>query len=436
MPDEVGRNLPPRAAVALAAMVPKAAVPQVLHYRIVGSGPVALACALFMTRAGIDAERVSLSLPPALGPRPVTADRPDHRDGAQPRHSDGADLNSYEAAMKSRTGTGGGPRRMLAISDGSRQLLSRVIVMPAGGLIERIEVAMSGRSGRTRIEARDFDVRALGHVISYPDLVSALRIAAARLPTATADPLAPAAPGTVTIHADGLPRHDASAPARIRTRDFRQAALLTEVMAEQAGTTAYECFGRQGPLALLPCAGDHNPRYAIVWCDEPELTRQRASMSPERISAALTEAVAEFAAPKRELGSLRVCGPVEVAPLSRLQRIDSVAGSHVWIGNAAQALHPVAGQGLNLGLRDAFELARSLADNEYGDRPLAPEQVLASFAGRRRLDRAVTTGVTDVLAAAFGWPLARPLQSALLTAMDLLPPLRRPLASTLLFGRR
>jgi 2-octaprenyl-6-methoxyphenol hydroxylase len=159
-------------------------------------------------------------------------------------------------------------------------------------------------------------------------------------------------------------------------------------------------------------------------------------MSPERLSGALTEAIGQFDAPKRDLGGLRICAGVEVAPLSRLRRIDTASGCDVWIGNAAQALHPVAGQGLNLGLRDAFELARALADNEFADDPIAPEQLLARFAGRRRLDRSVTTGVTDLLASAFGWPLVRPLESALLTAMDLLPPLRRPLASTLLFGRR
>jgi 2-octaprenyl-6-methoxyphenol hydroxylase len=159
-------------------------------------------------------------------------------------------------------------------------------------------------------------------------------------------------------------------------------------------------------------------------------------LSAADLSGTLTQAVAAFAAPKRELGALRVCAPVEIAPLSRLRRLDTVSGSDVWIGNAAQALHPVAGQGLNLGLRDAFELARSLADNEFADDPLIPEQLLARFAAGRRLDRAVTTGVTDLLASAFSWPLAQPLQSALLTAMDLLPPLRRPLASTLLFGRR
>ena len=118
------------------------------------------------------------------------------------------------------------------------------------------------------------------------------------------------------------------------------------------------------------------------------------------------------------------------------RRVTAVTDPEVWIGNAAQALHPVAGQGLNLGLRDAFELARDLADNEYAQRPAAVSQVLDRFAGRRRMDRGITTGVTDLLASAFTWPLARPLQSALLTTMDLLPPVRKPLARTLLFGRR
>jgi hypothetical protein len=62
--------------------------------------------------------------------------------------------------------------------------------------------------------------------------------------------------------------------------------------------------------------------------------------------------------------------------------------------------------------------------------------VLSRFAASRRIDRRITTGVTDLLASAFTWPLAQPLQSLLLTAMDVLPVVRRPLASTLLFGRR
>ena len=391
-----------------------------LQYRIVGSGPVALACALFMVRGGIDARRVQLHLPALAQARPAD-------DGHAPGPSaDGA----------GEPGTIPRVRRMLAISDGSRQLLSRVIAMPAAGVIERIEIALSGRSGRTRIEARDFKLPALGHVVAYPDLVAALRDAAAALPFAAPAQPHPSTVQAVTIHADGLPRRAGSRGREFRARDFEQSALLTEVMAQTAGATAYECFGRRGPLALLPAGTGHSPRYAVVWCDEPALTAARVAMTPAQLSTALTEAFAAFGTGHATLGALRVCSAVEAAPLSRVRRVNSARGREVWIGNAAQALHPVAGQGLNLGLRDAFELARSLADNEYADDPLEPAQVLARFAMHRRIDRTITTSLTDLLASSFTWPLARPLQSALLTAMDLLPPLRQPLARVLLFGSR
>jgi 2-octaprenyl-6-methoxyphenol hydroxylase len=383
------------------------------RYRIAGSGPVALACALFMVRGGIDPRRVQLQLPQPTSAPPTPAD------GGAPA---------------------AGPRRMLALSEGSRQLLVRIIAMPQGGLIERIEVALSGRSGRTRIEARDFGLAALGHVVPYPDLVTALREAAGRVAFAAAADGGNEADGSrrqpTIIHAGGMPGRQEQQRREFRSRDFRQAALLTEVMAQNAGTTAYECFGRHGPLALLPADPGHSPRYAVVWCDEPGVTAERAAMPPAQLSLALSGAFAAFGGARPGLGALRVCSAVAVAPLARVLRERSAAANEVWIGNAAQSLHPVAGQGLNLGLRDAFELARALADNEYAADPLAPAAALRRFAAQRRLDRRLTTGVTDLLAAGFTWPLMRPLQSALLTAMDLLPPVRRPLANALLFGSR
>lgn len=356
-----------------------------------------------------------------------------------PAHHDATGKSAGSAGK--RAVNSAGLRRMIALSDGSRQLLSRITSLPPGGIIERIEVAMAGRSGRTRIEAEDFKLAALGHVVAYPDLVSALRTAADRLPFSSSTqsgglPASAFAPPVVTIHADGMPRASSTASAALAARDFNQAALLTEVMAENGGTTAYECFGEHGPLALLPAAPAHSPHYAVVWCDLPEVSARRAAMTPAQLSAVLNEAVSRFAAPRTALGALQVCAPAQSAPLSRLRRVDGAFGREVWIGNAAQSLHPVAGQGLNLGLRDAFELARMLADNEYADEPRAPELALARFAAVRRMDRSITTGVTDLLASAFTWPLAQPLQSLLLTAMDVLPPVRRPLASTLLFGHR
>ncbi len=386
-----------------------------VHYRIAGSGPVALACALFMVRGGVDPRRIQLPSPPL-------------------------------PAMPADTARGksdAGARRMLALSEGSRQLLTRIIRMPGGGLIERIEVALSGRSGRTRIEARDFGVAALGHVVPYGDLVAALREASGQIGFAGASPEIGDAGGrgsdaaaTVTIHAAGMPGTQDQDRQGFKSHDFQQCALLVEVAAQAAGTTAYECFGPHGPLALLPADCGHGARYAVVWCDRPQTTAARAAMTPGMLASALHDALRDCGIAPSVLGSLRVCSPVAVAPLVRVRRQRSAAGNEVWIGNAAQSLHPVAGQGLNLGLRDAFELARLLADAEYSTPALAPVQVLRSYASQRRADRSITTGVTDLLAAGFTWPLARPLQSALLTAMDVLPPVRWPLASALLFGKR
>ena len=263
--------------------------PATQRYRIVGSGPVALACALFMVRAGIDAQRLALRLPPIDAARP--ADAP-----ARPA----------DAARR----TGNAPQRMLAISDGSRQLLSRVMTMPAGGTIERIEVVLAGRSGRTRIEARDFKVGALGHVIAYPALVASLRAAVDRLPLAAVEDAqqdAQDAAQEIVIHADGMPRPGDAAARGIRARDFRQSALLTEVMADSAGTTAYEIFRRHGPLALLPAGAGHQPRYAVVWCDEPEATAARAALSPPELAAELTAALSEAGLSSTALSRLEVC---------------------------------------------------------------------------------------------------------------------------------
>lgn len=341
--------------------------------------------------------------------------------------------------LPARAVAGDAARRMLALSDGTRQLLHRVIRLPEGGVIEHIHVAMAGRSGATRIDAGDFGVAALGHVIAYPDLLEALRAAAEPLGFAGAHAAATSAIGAddLVIRAGGMPPQALQpGQAEFSRRDFGQSALLTEVMAEAAGTTAYECFGPHGPLALLPAGPGHRPRYAVVWCDRPEETQRRASLPADRLAVEIADAFAAAGPVDASLGRLRVCAPTAIASLVRTRRRDSAAGNVVWIGNAAQSLHPVAGQGLNLGLRDAFELARDLADNEYAARPQPLARVVARFAARRGRDRGITTGITDLLAASFTWPLARPLQSAVLNALDLLPPLRRPLASALLFGSR
>jgi 2-octaprenyl-6-methoxyphenol hydroxylase len=121
-------------------------------------------------------------------------------------------------------------------------------------------------------------------------------------------------------------------------------------------------------------------------------------------------------------------------PMFRRARRQLVQGRQVWIGNAAQALHPVAGQGLNLGIRDAFELAQQLGNaHAAGTDMLA---ALQAYARQRRTDRSLSIGLTDALARMFSLDLIRPFQSIALGALDLSPNLRRLVASHFMFGWR
>jgi 2-octaprenyl-6-methoxyphenol hydroxylase len=358
------------------------------RWHIVGAGPVALAFALFLVRRGVPASAI------ALDPSPE-ADTP------------------LPPALAART---------LAISQGSRQLLERIATMPKAGRIDRVEVSLRGHAGRTRIVAADLGMPALGHVLRYGPLVRALRDAA-RAHRWAPVPAAGEAPA-LCVHAEGDAGDDAD------TRDFGQCALLGEVSAPRAPAallgTAFERFTPDGPLALLPLP--EPARWSLVWCDRPERCEARRDAAHRSLSAELQARFGDA------LGELEVDGPLAVAPLVRRARRAVVGASQAWIGNAAQSLHPVAGQGLNLGLRDAFELADALAPVRLRGASLAG--ALDGWARGRRLDRTVTIGLTDLMAASFTWPVARPLQSPLLAALDAIAPLRRPLALHLMFGHR
>src|SRR6266850_1596166 len=275
--------------------------------------------------------------------------------------------------------------RPIALSYASRLILERIgawhdlAVTP----IERIVVSQAGSFGRARLDAADADVPALGYVTEYSALLSRLR---AQL-DGGGEPVA----ARCIVHAEG-------APQETEGKRYAQDALVALVhTSPPSGATAFERFTVEGPLALLPLAG----RYALIWSMRPEHARRRLAASE-----------ADFL---RELGAAA-----------------RVAGNEVYIGNAAQTLHPVAGQGLNLGLRDAWELARALAT---ASDPGAPA-TLARFAARRRLDAGATIRITDFLAAGFAGEnaLLRAARGAALTALDILPAPRRFFARRMIFG--
>ncbi len=214
----------------------------------------------------------------------------------------------------------------------------------------------------------------------------------------------------------------------MQSRDYRQTAIVAQVAVSAAlPQRAFERFTEEGPLALLPqneSAGTGS--YALVWCMRPETAARLMALPDAAFLAALQEA---FGA--------RVGRFLQVSPRGAYAlglNADPVATTRtVAIGNAAQTLHPVAGQGLNLGLRDATVLARLLAQ----DRSPAG---LQDFIAHRSADRRATIGLTDIMARIFAsapdGAVSQSLLGASLGLIDAFAPAKRLLADQMMFGRR
>jgi 2-octaprenyl-6-methoxyphenol hydroxylase len=300
--------------------------------------------------------------------------------------------------------------RPIALSYASRLILERVGAWQTATPIETIHVSQAEGFGHARLEALDASVPALGYVTDYSQLSATLRTAAREL--LTDEELA----AKCVVHAEG------AAPDAEEKRYAQDAVVALVHTDPPAHSAAFERFTPEGPLALLPFAG----RYAMVWSRRPEKARALAA-SPD----------AEFLAELAAAAGSRPGRPVRVEaravqPLVLRVRAARIACRAVFIGNAAQTLHPVAGQGLNLGLRDAWDLAQIWhRSSDPGD-----AATLERYAARRRLDAAVTIRVTDFLAGAFlgSNRFARGARGAALAALDIFPPARRFFARRMIYG--
>ncbi len=310
---------------------------------------------------------------------------------------------------------GGSPSnafRPLALSYASRLILERLGVWQsiATTPLESILVSQAGGFGRTRLEAADAGVPALGYVTDYAALSATLKNAARGLL------IRGEAAARCVVHAEGW-------TAQAAEKRYGQHALLARVRTDPpARSTAFERFTPEGPLALLPLSGS----YALIWSTSPG--RASALMAAGELEFLRSLAAACGSAPGRPLS---VEGRA-VQPLVLRVRPARVGVREVFIGNAAQTLHPVAGQGLNLGLRDAWDLAEALRG---APDPGAPA-ILARYAARRRLDAGAAIRATDLLAGAFlGQSRAlRAARGAALATLDLLPGPRRFFARRMIFG--
>lgn len=335
--------------------------------------------------------------------------------------------------------------RVLALNEGSRVLLSDLNVWPDdAAAIHTIHVSQKGRLGRTLITREDFAVQALGHVVRYATLHAQMLDAARRAgvtlitesATLSGDSHRAAAGGLTLVHgehsararlvvrADGL-NHTASADA------YTQVALLGQARVSQPKPGwAYERFTREGPLAVLPHPDDDHAQ-SIVWCCSPARAESLAALPPDALAH---EMGATFG---QRLGAFCVQTPFKAFPLYKSLEPTPVQGRLVSIGNAAQTLHPVAGQGLNLGLRDAATLAHCLRD-WLADPERDPTRALTLYVDLRRDDRRLTAAVTNTLSSVFttGLPVLEHAAGLALLSLDTMPLLRAPLARHLMQGLR
>lgn len=301
--------------------------------------------------------------------------------------------------------------------------------------IRQIHVSERGRFGRLRMHAREVGLEALGQVVPNPLMEAALGnfLQSAKRVSCVADRVTSvAAPQAewrrvmlesggvlhtrLLVVADGAasPLRDQLEIAASR-RDFRQHALVADVATQTALVgRAWERFTDQGPMALLPRGGNWGN---LVLCVAPDEVDHWREMPDGPFLSACRERFGGH------LGNWQQVGPRQVFPLRQVQARELVRERAVLIGNAAMALHPVAGQGFNLALRGVADLAETLIESAgRGEDPGAADR-LSRHARRRERDIAFTSGWTRALAEGFvlDWPGVGMLRSKALWSMDRLP---------------
>ncbi len=346
-----------------------------------------------------------------------------------------------------------GDARTLALALGSVQFLQRLGAWPAPAAQAITEVHVSQQppswgEAELRLRAADLGVAQLGAVLPYGALVSRLQQAwldeAARQPGrlrtrfGTAVAALKPVPEGVEVDAGIAERFDLAVVAeggvfadqarKAVTSDYGQTAWVgTVTLAGATPGLACERFTRHGPAALLPLlpAADGRQRAALVWCVPTTDDPVRELDDAQRL------AVLNTIFPKAA-GRLTGVSPLKAFPLGLNAERTLAEHRTVRIGNAAQTLHPVAGQGLNLGLRDAHALVDLLRWTDDLDAALRR----AEWA--RAPDRWTMIAATDFLARSFTWQLpgAATARGLGLAALQALPPLRDWLARRMMFGAR
>ena len=355
--------------------------------------------------------------------------------------------------------------RPLALAHGSRLILQRLGVwdaLPDVTPIRTIHISNRGGLGRTVLTSAEAGVPALGYVINYHDLfrtmhealktcdadyltgadVTSLHTRAeagevefqhdGAIKNMTARLLVLADGGRLSDKIDGVTQHvhdygQWAIVARVRTERFENPDATTAIPSPPRTQTgvAYERFTSDGPVALLP-SGKY---FALVWTVSPSAAEDILGLDD---AAFLERLHGHFG---DRLGRFVEAGKRSGFPLALKYATPVTAGRVVLAGNAAQTLHPVAGQGFNLGLRDAWELAEEVIASPP---EVGRQAMLARYRARRGVDSSLGRIFTDSLVKLFSNDaiVLDKVRSMGLSALDCLPPAKRFVARRMIFGIR
>ena len=386
-----------------------------VHIAICGAGPVGQALALMLHQQGYAARDILL-----------------------------LDAKTSEQASQDA--------RSIALSYGSKQILQAIQAWPIKATaITQIHVSRRDHFGRSLIKAADYQLPALGYVARYGDIVAPLHDLIDQQQIRLQRPVQVSAieeradlvslsladdsniTADLVVQAEGGTFSDQE--QRNRHHDYQQTAVIAHIItsAPLAGR-AFERFTDQGPLALLP----QEDGYALVWCMRPDNAQTVLALDDSAFIQALQSAFGG------RLGKFIKASHRHAYPLglnAQQAEPSSTQARSIKIGNAAQTLHPVAGQGLNLGLRDAVVLAKCLAAqiNSYGHCQ-SPATALGNFITQRQNDRKATINITDGMARIFAsapdGALSQSLLGLGLGTLDLIAPAKKLLAEQMMFGWR
>lgn len=339
--------------------------------------------------------------------------------------------------------------RVLALSEGSRRLLVALGVWEALHFaacpIQQIHVSDRGQFGRTVLTAAEHDIAALGQVIPLRIIGQVFYQTLAARPNVVRlqgkvtafhqrsdavelvldqNEMSSSIHARVLLGADGGPSSLRSlAGLPVDVIDYEQSALIATVRAERAHQHwAYERFTETGPLALLPMTDN---RLSLVWTQTPAEAARLLTLTEGEF---LLELQAAFG---WRLGKFLQVGVREKFDLRRLRSPVRRQGRLLLMGNAATTLHPIAGQGFNLALRDAMAFANAVRQQQACGQDWALPTALDAFVEQRHADADRVAGVTDSLVRLFSnrYPLLRPLRGLALSALDALPAVKRAVAT-------